>query len=503
MWGWAHKGQRSIKNNPWDIFNICSTGFMYAEVLKMTNEKQKVALSSVFAAIFLTIIKIVVGVLSGSLGIISEAAHSTLDLGAALVTFFAVRLSDKPADLEHNYGHGKIESFSALIETALLLVTCGWIIYEAVDKLLTGAPVVVEGTYWGIGIMVLSIIINVSRARALKKVAKKYGSQALEADALHFDSDVWSSLVVIGGLICVELGRITHLNFLSYGDPIAALGVSILVISVSIKLGKRTIDVLLDTAPRGMVSSIIHVANGVKGVLDVAGVRVRPSGPNYFIDINVGLARNESHRVVHSIVEEIKDKVLEQIPNSDVIISTFPVDVLGAEDREVYHSVKKIVDKFPVCTNIHNIHVYEVSGRKFIAIHLEVKEKMDLNRSHDISHEISGLVQESIEGVEDVSVNFEYVKQTHIHAEDITEESKEFIDKIYSLVNKVPERLNCHNLKVYSREGKLAIFLHCELFRNYTTDTIEAISRNISRKIRNNFSSVESVHVHVEPMKGE
>ena len=173
----------------------------------MLNEKQHVALSSVVAAVFLTVVKIVVAIFTGSLGILSEAAHSALDLGAAIITFFAVRFSDKPADREHNYGHGKIESFSALIETLLLLATCGWIIYEAIERLFFAKAVPVTGTFWGIGIMVLSIIINISRAKALKKVAHKYGSQALEADALHFDSDVWSSLVVIGGLVCVGLGN--------------------------------------------------------------------------------------------------------------------------------------------------------------------------------------------------------------------------------------------------------------------------------------------------------
>lgn len=467
----------------------------------MSTEKQKVALSSVIAAIFLTVIKIIVGVATGSLGILSEAAHSALDLGAAFVTFFAVRLSDKPADQEHNYGHGKIESFSALIETALLLVTCGWIIYEAVERLFFGKLVAIEvgGSLWGVGIMILSIIINITRARALKRVAKKYGSQALEADALHFDSDVWSSYVVIGGLICVGIGDYFNLAFMQYGDPIAALGVSVLVIIVSVRLGKRTIDVLLDTAPKGIADIVRNEVNSVNGVLEIEGIRVRPSGPSLFIDINVGISRNESHRVVHAIVDEIRDKLKQKIPNSDVVIGTYPVNITGVYDREVYHAIKSVVDRFPVCTNIHNIYIYEVSGRKYIAIHLEVKESMSLNESHELSHTIGEAIQSSVKDVADVNVNFEYVQQSHIIAEDVTEQKRDLTREINRLISSMDDNVGCHDIKLYGEGNKITVFLHCELCGSYTTEQIEATSKRISNRIKENIRNITSVHIHTEP----
>jgi cation diffusion facilitator family transporter len=468
----------------------------------MVNEKQKVALSSVLAALFLTVIKIIVGVFTGSLGVLSEAAHSTLDLGAAVVTFFAVRLSDKPADQDHNYGHGKIESFSALIETALLLLTCAWIIYEAIKKLFFGKSLEITGTFWGIGVMILSIVINISRARVLKRVAKKYGSQALEADALHFDTDVWSSLVVIGGLICVWIGDYFKISALDYGDPIAAFGVSILVIIVSFQLGKRTIDVLLDTAPQGVVSGILHEINSVKGVLDVTGIRVRPSGPKLFIDLNIGIGRNESHRVVHSIVDEVRERIRAKMPESDIVISTYPVVVAGTEDQEAYRVVKKVVDRFPNCTNIHNIHVYEVAGKEYIAIHLEVKESMNLRESHELSHTIGELIQKDLNDVEDVSVNFEHMKQQQILARDITAESQSLIYKINSLLNGDSGQLNCHDIKIYSLGDKLTLFLHCEINEDYELDRIESISKEISNRIKSQIANIENIHIHVEPMNG-
>src|ERR1017187_6627958 len=158
---------------------------------KGTVKKNRIALTSVLAAVFLTSIKLVIGLLTGSLGILSEALHSGLDLIAAIITLFAVRIADLPADNEHNYGHGKVENLSAMIETFLLFVTCFWIIYESINRLITKHPI--EINIFSYIVIIISIIVDFSRSRALYKVAKKYNSAALEADALHFSTDIWSS----------------------------------------------------------------------------------------------------------------------------------------------------------------------------------------------------------------------------------------------------------------------------------------------------------------------
>jgi divalent metal cation (Fe/Co/Zn/Cd) transporter len=247
-----------------------------------------------------------------------------------------------------------------------------------------------------------------------------------------------------------------------------------------------------------MESSILHEVNSVKGVLDVSGVRIRPSGAKLFIDLNIGINRNESHRVVHSIVDEVREKIRNQLPDSDVVISTYPVTV-GNEDQEVYRLVKKVVDRFPNCTNIHNIHIYEVCGKKYIAIHLEVKEMMNLRESHELSHTIGGLIQQDLSDVEDVSVNFEHVKEQQIMAQDITAESQGLIHKIDSLLNN-SEQLNCHDIRIYSFGDKLTLFLHCAVNEDYELDRIEVISKDISNRVKNNIANVENIHVHLEPM---
>jgi cation diffusion facilitator family transporter len=234
--------------------------------LHSENEKSVAALNSVMAAFLLTGLKVGVGVWTGSIGILAEAAHSALDFVAALVTYVAVRLAGRPADREHPYGHGKIENLSALVETLLLLVTCGWIIYEAVERLIS-KRVQVDASIWAFGVLAVSIFVDVTRSRMLKRVAVKHRSQALEADALHFSTDVWSSAVVMVGLVGVKVAEIfPSLEFLSKADAVAALVVAAIVVMVSLDLGVRTVQALLDAAPPGIADKVKAAAENVEGV---------------------------------------------------------------------------------------------------------------------------------------------------------------------------------------------------------------------------------------------
>jgi len=269
--------------------------------------------------------KIVVGLLTGSLGILAEAAHSGFDLLAALMTYFAVRFSAIPADREHPYGHGKIESLSAMFETLLLLVTCGWIIFAAVNRLIH-KRVDVEVTFWSFAVMATSIIVDVSRSRMLYRTARKHKSQALEADALHFSTDIWSSAVVILGLICVMIGdRVKPLEFLHFADAVAAILVGGIVIQISIKLGSRTVHALLDTAPEGLEDKIVSTVKALSGIRDCHKVRIRYSGPQVFVDLHVLIDGNVSFRRVHGLTEEIERAISTITPNADVTVHPEPV----------------------------------------------------------------------------------------------------------------------------------------------------------------------------------
>jgi cation diffusion facilitator family transporter len=287
-------------------------------------EKRAVALTSVAAAVFLAVFKLVVGLMTGSLGILAEAAHSGLDLVAALITFLAVRVSDKPADSRHLYGHGKVENLSALVETLLLLLTCVWIIYEAIRRLFFEA-VAVEASFWAFLIMGISIVIDINRSRLLYAAARKHGSQALEADALHFSTDIWSSSVVILGLLAVRIAEaFPQVAVLAQADAVAALFVAAIIVVVSVQLGKRTIEGLLDTAPGGMVQDITRAVEVVPGVAGCNQVRVRPSGPYLFVDVNVVMDGEQSLEEAHALTEKIEEAVRKVAPRGDVMVHPEP-----------------------------------------------------------------------------------------------------------------------------------------------------------------------------------
>jgi len=292
-------------------------------------EKTTVALSSVIAAIGLTTFKIIVGIATNSLGILAEAAHSGLDLMAAVMTFFAVRVADKPADKGHPFGHGKIENVSALFETLLLLATSGWIIYEAIHRLIV-PETHVEVSIWSFIVMGTSIIVDVSRSRMLYAAAKKHNSQALEADALHFSTDIWSSSVVILGLILVLVARwFPSLVFLEKGDAVAALVVAAIVIFVSGQLGVRSIQALLDAAPKnGERDRIIKEISNMEDIADVHAVRIRSSGAGWFVDMHVTMNGRMSLNRSHALTEQIEGKVMEILPGADVTIHVEPLEMM-------------------------------------------------------------------------------------------------------------------------------------------------------------------------------
>lgn len=280
------------------------------------NEKKRVAFSSLIASIFLTGFKIVIGVLTGSLGILSEALHSALDLVAAAITWIAVQISDKPADSSHHYGHGKIENLSALIETLLLLLTCVWIIYEAIRRLSSGETHI-EVTIWSYVVIITSIVVDISRSRALSRVAKKHNSQALEADALHFSTDIWSSTVVLIGLVCANFG-------IFIADSIAALGVAVIVIYISYKLGKRSINVLLDSVPQETHRKIRNLLDGFPEIKQYHDLKVRAAGAEIFAELNIHVKPEMDIRESHNIATMIERKISSEIPRCHVHVHIEP-----------------------------------------------------------------------------------------------------------------------------------------------------------------------------------
>lgn len=287
------------------------------------DEKTRVAVTSVAAAVVLTTAKLAVGLSTGSLGILSEAAHSAMDLGAAVMTIFAVRASAKPADEQHPYGHGKFENLSALFETLLLLATCLWIVREAVLRLFfRAAPV--RSSLLGFLVILGSIAVDYGRSRALLRVARKYQSQALEADALHFSTDVWSSAVVVLGLGLVWLSGRLGLPWLAMADALAALAVAGIVVAVSVRLGRKTLDDLLDSIPLGQSGRLKAAIESVPGVMSVQRLRLRRTGGEWFSDVTIVVGSDLSLQASHDVADAVEQIIRTIHEGADCVVHVEP-----------------------------------------------------------------------------------------------------------------------------------------------------------------------------------
>lgn len=295
------------------------------------HEKQRAALLSITAGIGMTAFKIIVAVMTGSLALLAESAHSGLDLISALVTYIAVRISGKPADTSHHFGHGKFENLSAFIEMILVVGTGVGILYEAIQRLFFRA-VSVDASVWAFIVMGVSIVIDYSRVQVLSDAANKYNSQALEADALNYRNDMYSSIVTILGLALVRVSQIFNgLSFLAHADSIAALGLTVIILRAGVKLGIQAAGELLDRAPDIPAEQIIAAVEAIPGVVNVHQVRLRASGPDYFIDIHATMPANITLGEAHRLMDRIEERVRQIIPGADVDVHPEPADAAASK----------------------------------------------------------------------------------------------------------------------------------------------------------------------------
>jgi cation diffusion facilitator family transporter len=412
-------------------------------------EKRLVALSSVLAAIGLTTLKIVVGVSTGSIGILSEAAHSGLDLVAAAVTFYAVRASGRPADDDHAYGHGKVENLSALFETGLLLVTCVWIVWESVKRLLFH-EVAVEVTAWSFAVMVISIAVDWSRSRALRRAARKYGSQALEADALHFSTDIWSSSVVIVGLGGVWLANRLGLQWLVKADAIAALGVAAITVLVSLRLGRKSVEDLLDAAPPGLVEATARAAR-IPGVADVRHVRLRRSGAEVFADLTVEVARGSSFERAHDLADAVEQAVRAQLGRADVVVHVEPV---AAGGEGALTMVRLAAARLGL--GAHAIRLHRGPRDRALDVHLEVPAELSVGVADELVRRFEAEVRATLTDLARIHVHTEPVADTgaeHRAVEASAAELGEVAEALSSLAGAAPPE----DLRVVRVEGGLRV----------------------------------------------
>jgi cation diffusion facilitator family transporter len=458
----------------------------------MRVEKRAVAGNSVLAAIAITSLKIVVGLSTGSLGILSEAAHSGLDLVAAVVTFLSIRVSDKPADADHQYGHGKVENFSAFIETGLLLLTCIWIIYEAIERLFF-RNVEIEPSIAAFAVMLLSIVLDYWRSRALGRIAAKYDSQALEADALHFSTDIWSSAVVILGLLLVQLGHRFGIGWLRSADPLAALVVAGVVIYVSWRLARKTIDALLDAAPAGVRSQITNAVSKIAGVLEVDRVRIRRAGNRYFADLSIGLARNVTFQRSEQMADAVTSTVHDILPDADVIVHSIPRAQRG---ENIFDRIRGVAARHNF--NVHDVSVQDLNGRLHVEQHLELDERLTLLEAHDrvtlLESEIRGDVPE-ISSI-----------LTHIESEPATIETGDELvrnpgleRRLKAVAAEFPEIVDMHDFDFKRVRDRLYVSCHCTLSDDLPLARVHDIQTALEIRFKQEAPELFRVLIHPEP----
>jgi cation diffusion facilitator family transporter len=421
----------------------------------MADEKRQVAANSVFAAVAITGFKAVVGITTGSLGILSEALHSALDLVAAIITLVSVRVSDRPADEGHHYGHGKFENFSAFVETGLLGLTCVWIVYEAIKRLVFRG-VEVEPSITAFMVMAFSIATDFWRSRALKRVAIKYDSQALEADALHFSTDIWSSCAVILGLAVVWAGRAYHLPILQIADPIAALVVAGIVMTVTWRLGRETMDALVDAAPAGLHDRVVEAVSNVPGVLSVEGVRLRRAGNRTFADVRVALARTLSFERTESFSKEVADAVHAVVPNAEVAFRAVP---RVSSDESLIDQVRTMAARHGVA--VRDLSIMEVGGALDIEPFLEFDGTLTLKAVHDRMTAIESEIGAEMPRVRSIVTHVAPAGAIATDAEQIHNPQLESALRVAAM--EIEGVLDVHDFRIRRVGDQLDVSCHCLL----------------------------------------
>ena len=451
------------------------------------------ARNSMLAAVGMTALKIVVGVATGSLGLMSEAAHSALDLVAAIITFFSVGVSDKPADADHQYGHGKVENFSAFIETGLLLVTCVWIVTEAIRRLFFHHHVIIEPSAAAFAVLFMSMAVDFWRSRALGKTAIRYDSQALQADALHFTTDIWSSGVVVVGLALVWFGRRFQIPSMRVADPLAALAVAGVIVYVSSRLARQTIDALLDTAPTGVRGQIVREVEVVGGILDVDRVRVRRAGNRYFAEVQVAVNRNATLQHSDHMATSVTDAVHRVLPDADVTIRALPRATGG---ESIFDRIRAVASRHNL--GVHDVNVQDLNGKLHVEQHLELDERLTLKAAHDFVTVLEAEMRDEVPEIDSILTHIESDSAT-IEPGDPSFQSAALEHKLRKIAAQFPEIIDLHEVVLKRVRDRIYLSCHTTLPDSLSLSRVHDISTALEIRFKQAAPELFKVLIHTEP----
>ncbi len=448
-------------------------------------EKREAALASVIGGGVLTLLKLAVGLVTGSLGILSEALHSGLDFAAALMAFFAVRLADKPPDRTHHYGHHKAESLSALAETFLLFLTSAWVVQEAIARL-RGKEAHFTVTGYSLGVMALSVATASSLSFILSRTAQKHQSQALKADALHYTSDIFSSMVVLLGLIMARFG-------MKWADPVAALIVAVLVVVAGVRLSREAINTLMDRTPEGLAERITREVLTVPGVLAVNRIRAREAGKKVFVDIEVGVKRSYSLEESHSIAREVEEAIRSLIPEGDVVVHPEP---MADESESLYEKVQALASRAGM--KAHSLNFHEHGTGKILEMHIEVPAHWPLEQAHKEVTELEERLASELEPGVDIVTHIEPQMEDETPSRPLSPISLRALErKLLEIGGQ-----GVHDVRIHRHGGTYHISLHLSVEPGRSVEEAHRLAEELEKKIRKQFPAAGRITIHTEPQSG-
>ncbi len=457
--------------------------------------KRRASLISVAVVLGLIVLKVAVGLATGSLGILAQVADSVLDLVAAIVALLAVRAAAQPPDARHPYGHGKVENLAGLVESLLLLLTSAWIIYEAIQRLLA-PPVAIQSGLWGVAVMVLSIVASLLLSTYLMGVAQRYRSQSLEGNALNFRADVLSSSVVLLGLGLAWLG--TRLGpewaWLMKADALAAIVVAFFVLRVSLGLGWRAISELLDAAPSGLSDQIASEAKAMPGVRDVSTVRVRPAGSATFVDLTIKVERSASLEEAHQVATAVEERIGALIDEGDVVVHVDPVRQAG---ESLPQAVRAIAAQQGL--RVHNVHAHEGQGQTSLDLHVEVPPDLTLAEAHEQTARLEGAIRKELPHVDDIHTHIEPMAFPVAPAALETEEDERLRAEISAVLEELPGLRGCHNLHLRPSPDGYDVVVHCLARPDLPVQEAHRLSDQAEKRLHAQVPGIAQVLVHMEP----
>lgn len=457
-------------------------------------EKRRAALQSMLAATAMTLLKLLAGLLSGSLGVLSDAAHSGLDLAGAALTFFSVRVSDKPADENHTYGHGKVENVSAFLEAGLMAISCAWIIYEAMERIYHHT-IELRHSVWPVLVLLTSIAVDFWRSRKLRAVAKRTGSPALETDAFHFASDIWATLAVLAGLGASWLGGALHVASLRYADPFAAIVVSLMILRITLHLTRDAVDALTDQIPVETRRRLVSEVEGVPGVLAVEQARVRRSGPLYFADLTLALPSRTTFEHSGELVRAATDAVHRALPRADVVIHTVPRQ---AEAESIFDRVRAVAARMNV--SVHELSVQSHHGRLRVEQHVELDENMPLLEAHDFITQMEQEILREAPEIDSVLTHIESEPATIEQPEEIVVEDRRIEIALRSCAAAFPEIADVHELIVRRAHDHIDLSCHCSLPDDLPMLRVHEIITALEDRLKLECPEISRVTIHPEPV---